>query len=311
MLTWELLGAVVGAGLASGQEIAAFFTQYGGWGSVGILLAALTMSWLTDTESPSAWQGKWPMKLWEHLLMAMLVATGGAMLSGSGMVAALLLPIRHAECVGAALTFLLAWLLAYRTRSGLAWVSRVLLLLLTAVILAAFLLPRGDAVHIADTPPAIALAKGLTYGGFNAALQCPLLSASPQNTRTKGRCVRRAAALLCVLLLLGHGALLRHPALVSEPMPFIRLTSSLGRAGYWLGACSMYLAILSTLTACLRGLSRRRRLSAGVAAVSLLGFSGVVETVYPLLGGGCLLWLAAAKFTNSAASPFISRSDML
>ncbi len=311
MLTWELMGAVVGAGLASGREIAAFFTQYGGWGSIGILLAALTMGWLTGTESPSAWQGKWPMRLWEHLLTAMLVATGGAMLSGSGMVAALLLPVRHAALIGAALTFLTAWLLAYRTRSGLAWVSRVLLILLTAVILAAFLLPRRDAAVIARTRPVSALAKGLTYGGFNAALQCPLLAASPQNARTKGRSVRRAAFLLCVLLLLGHAALLRHPALIGEPMPFIRLTASLGYAGHFLGACSMYLAILSTLTACLRGLERHRGLSAGVIAVSLLGFSGVVEAVYPLLGGGCMLWLAAAKFTNSTARPFISRSDML
>lgn len=311
MLTWELLGAVVGAGLASGREIAAFFTQYGGWGSVGILLATLTMGWLTGPEMPSAWQGKWPMKLWEYLLTAMLMATGGAMLSGSGMVAAMLLPVRHAEGIGAAMTFLLACVLAYRTRGGLAWVSRVLLLLLTAVILTAFVLPRRAAVLIADARPAVALAKGLTYGGFNAALQCPILSAAPQDVRTRGRSVRRAACLLCLLLLLGHGALLRHPALVGEPMPFIRLTASLGRAGHLLGACSMYLAILSTLTACLRGLRRHMGLPAGVIAVSLLGFSGVVEAVYPLLGGGCLLWLAAAKFTNSTTRPFISRSDML
>lgn len=311
MLTWELIGAVVGAGLASGREIAAFFTQYGGWGSIGILLAALTMGGLTGTEMPSAWQGKWPMRLWKHLLTAMLVATGGAMLSGSGMVASLLLPVRHAALIGAALTLLMAWVLVYRTRSGLAWVSRVLLILLMAVILAAFLLPRRDAAVIARMRPAAALAKGLTYGGFNAALQCSLLTASPQNACTKGRSVRRAALLLCVLLLLGHAALLRHPALLGEPMPFIRLTASLGRTGHLLGACSMYLAILSTLTCCLRGLEGHRGLSAGVIAVSLLGFSGVVEAVYPLLGGVCLLWLSAAKFTNSTARSFISRLDML
>jgi uncharacterized membrane protein YkvI len=40
------IGTVVGAGFASGQEILAFFTSYGHWGTVGILLATVLFVWL-------------------------------------------------------------------------------------------------------------------------------------------------------------------------------------------------------------------------------------------------------------------------
>jgi uncharacterized membrane protein YkvI len=40
------IGTVVGAGFASGQEILAFFTSYGHWGTVGILLATALFVWL-------------------------------------------------------------------------------------------------------------------------------------------------------------------------------------------------------------------------------------------------------------------------
>jgi len=40
------IGTIVGAGFASGQEILAFFTSYGVWGTIGILLTTGLFSWL-------------------------------------------------------------------------------------------------------------------------------------------------------------------------------------------------------------------------------------------------------------------------
>ena len=95
MLAWELVGAVVGAGMASGREIASFFTQYGGWGMVGILLSVGVLVWLSDVRHPAPWHGRWPERLWQLLQTLLLIATGGAMLSGSGEVAALTLSLIH------------------------------------------------------------------------------------------------------------------------------------------------------------------------------------------------------------------------
>ncbi len=312
MLTWELLGAVVGAGLASGREIASFFAKYGGWSYVGIVMAVLTMLFLSSGAVPAHWKGRWAGKLWQLLLASLLTATGGAMLSGAAEVAALTLPIRGAYWLGMVATMVLAWYLAHRTAGGLAAVSRILLIVLALLIMLGLMLPPMEAVRLDQTSVHEALLRGMTYGGFNAALQVPIMNAamkySPKR-RKYAACI--SAIVMLGLLLLGNAVLQRHPALMAEPMPFIRMMAQYGKLGHFLGAVSLYLAILSTLTACLRGLGRGLLPAAAVAAVALLGFTGVVEVVYPLLGGGCLLMMLAAKFTNSSQKPFISRSDML
>ena len=86
-------------------------------------------------------------------------------------------------------------------------------------------------------------------------------------------------------------------------MPFIHLMAAYGRAGYALGGAAMYLAVLTTACASLRGLwtlgaGRRWRMisAAGMLLCSAVGFTGVVEKAYPMLGAGCLGLLCAAIF---------------
>lgn len=312
MLTWELVGAVVGAGLASGREIASFFSRYGAWSIAGIILAVMTMLFLADVTLPNRWKDQWQGKAWNILLSLLLIATGGAMLSGAGNIAALTLPVNGAYWLGIVGTMMLGWHLAHRTDSGLAWVSRILLGVLAVMISLGLFLPPMAAAYIDETNIPFALLRAASYGGFNAALQAPIMACakkSPQTTRRRAVCC--ADAIIFLLLMLGNAVLLRHPALLAEEMPFIRLLEEFGRFGYVLGALCLYLAILSTLTACLRGLGRNMITTAGVVAVSLLGFTGVVELAYPILGGGCFVMLLAAKFTNSSRRTFLSRCDML
>ena len=312
MLTWELAGAVIGAGLASGREIAAFFSRFGRWGIVGILLSVAVLLFLSDAQPGTLWPGRWPARLWKCLLTLLLMTTGGAMLSGAGEVAALTLPVRSAYRLGMALTCGLAWVLAMRTAAGLAWVSRVLLAVLGALIATGLVLTPMRSVQLEPVTVPQALLCGINYGGFNAALQSPVLAAA-QHIPPKCRRGHAAAAsgIVLLLLILGHAVLLRHPALIGENLPFLVLMNRLGKWGYLLGSISLYLAILSTLTACIRGLQGRWWAVLGIVAISLLGFQGVVARVYPVLGGGCFLMLAAAKLTNCSSPPFHSRKDML
>jgi uncharacterized membrane protein YkvI len=50
LLFWQVaftyIGAVIGAGFASGQEIMRFFTRFGCWGAVGALLAGGFLAFL-------------------------------------------------------------------------------------------------------------------------------------------------------------------------------------------------------------------------------------------------------------------------
>lgn len=312
MLVWELVGAVVGAGLASGREIASFFSQHGHWSYAGIVLSAAVMLLLVDTQLPPRWRNRMPGRVWHLLLTLLLVFTGGAMLSGAGEVAALTLPVHGAYWFGVAGTLVLACFLANKTVSGLAWVSRILLSVLSVLILLGLKLPPMQGVNLREFHPSEALLRGLTYGGFNAALQWPMMSIAyslPQGTRRRSACM--SALLICCLLLLGNAVLLRHPVLISEAMPFLRMTAAFGQFGYILSSACLYLAILSTLTACLRGLGGSLLTTIGIVLVSLAGFTGVVEVAYPILGGGCFLMLVTAKFLNWFPNPFQSRKDML
>lgn len=312
MLTWELIGAVVGAGLASGREIAAFFTRYGVWSFAGIILSISVMIYLADTQIPRGWLGKWPEKMWHILLTLLLIVTGGAMLSGAGEIAVLTIPVQGAYHFGLLGTLTLSWILANRTVSGLAWVSKILLSILAVLIVLGLTLSPMKAVIIYEENWPEALIRGLTYGGFNAALQAPIIATALgiPNAERK-RAAKLSGFLVLFLLTLGNAVLLRHSALIFEPMPFLKMMTEFRKTGYWLGAISLYLAILSTLTACMRGINGRILPAMSILFVSFFGFTGVVDIVYPILGGGCFLMLFIAKITNSFEASFHSRTDML
>ena len=306
MLSWELIGAVVGAGMASGREIAAFFTQYGCWSHVGIFLAVMTMLFLVDTPLPVAWEKRWPEKLWSLLLAMLLVATGGAMLSGAGEIAALTLPVHGAYWLGMAITLALAWRLAHRTIGGLAWVSRVMLAVFVLMLMVGFTLKPMPGMPIPAGNLPRAVLYGAAYGGFNAALQTTILK-HDRNTRIyRKRAIFKACMLLFVIILMGNAVLLRHSSLQGKAMPFMQMLMQFGRIGYYLGAICLYLAILSTLTACLKGLGNSAWKNGLVCLAALVGFSGVVEFFYPMLGIGFLCVLTAAKCWNYVGSSFHS-----
>jgi len=210
----------------------------------------------------------------------------------------LTIPVHGAYWLGMAATLLLAYLLAQRTIAGLAWVSRMMLAVLLILLLTGLTLPPMRAAALASADVPAALARGVAYGGFNAALMRPVM----EGATDAGQKSRRSLLMACVmtggLLMAGQAVLMRHPALLDDAMPFVRLMAQLGRAGYVLGAAALYLAILSTLTVCIRSLSGGVLPLAGIILTALLGFSGVVDLAYPLLGGACAVMLTLALFSR-------------
>ncbi len=311
MLTWELLGALLGAGFASGREIAAFFARYGKWGYAGAALAAVVLVWLAGTEIPTQWKGRWQARIWQMLLTALLIATGGAMLAGAGEVASLVLPWRGAYWVGMLITMLGASWLAHGTSVGLVFVSRSMVMVFVCVMIIGLISPGAKDYTIQVIDPMEAIARGLCYGGFNAALLIPVIRHSNASEHVKRRALCCTGAVTLLLIWVGCMALGSQPGLIYEAMPFVKLLNNTGKWGYFLSAACMYLAILSTLTACMRGLGRNPLCTCGIVLVSLLGFSRVVEEAYAVLGGACMAFLIMAKFMNCSRKAFISRADML
>ena len=304
---WAVVGAVIGAGFASGREVAAFFSRYGVWSWLAVAAAVAAIAWISlgamrSPGVPEPWRDRWPGRVWQGMFIALLAATGGVMLAGAGEIAALTMPLHGAYWMGMLSTLCLAWWLSERRLSGLSAISRALTVCLIGVMALGLTMPRLRGVWVEDAPSLSALPssllRGLCYGGFNVALASPVLdeTAVALTEQERRRCVRRVSLILGALLALGNGVLLRHPALLGAALPFVELLGYWGRWGMLLGALSLYLAVLTTLVACLRGLQallKRRWLLCLPALVALLGFSGAVDGLYPLLGGGCFLLLAA------------------
>lgn len=304
---WALVGAVVGAGFASGREIASFFSQFGHWSwlAVAAALAALAgigLSVMRAPGIPENWHGRWQEGLWRGLFSALMAVTGGAMLAGAGEIAALTLPLPGAYWMGLLATVTLAILISEQNIRGLAAVSRILTVCLLAVLVLGFWAPERKAVWVEHVQAwrklPESLLRGVCYGGFNAALASPALEelSSCLSPGEKRRCMVRAVTVLGGLLSLGNAMLLRHPALLDAPLPYVEVLGTFGRSGMLLGAVTLYLAMLTTLVTCLRGLRAwlgqhwPLLLPVGVA---LIGFSGAVDILYPFLGGLCFLLLAA------------------
>lgn len=311
----EICGAVVGAGFASGKEIALFFSRFGVWSWAGIAVAVAVVGGVClgvmrcpgVAGMPLCWQGRVPGRLWTALFTGLMAATGGAMLAGAGEVAALLLPVRGAYWLGAAATLGLAWMLAGRKLKTLPMVSRALILCLAAVVVLGAVLPRREAAQLHTASRAqlpAGLVCGACYGGFNVALACPAAADGAELTaRQRRRCTGMVCLVLGLLLGCGNLVLVRSPGLQGETLPFIRMLAPLGRVGYGLCGAALYLAALTTLAAALRGLKAHlgRGYAAGAAAVAALSLGGLermVTRVYPLLGAGCLALLALALWQN-------------
>lgn len=308
------VGAVVGAGFASGREIDSFFSRCGPWSWLGVASAAVVTGAIAlgvlrrpgQGGMPEGWHGRWPGRLWQGMFGALLLFTGGAMLAGAGEIAALMLPLPGAYLLGLTGTAVLTVLLARQGTAGAGRAGNALTALLLVMAGAGFLLPaRSGAVVAPAASPGQSLLRGASYAGFNMALAVPgLASAAPAMTRRARRqCALLLAAVLGALLAGGNGLLLRHSALRGETMPFIHLMAAYGRAGYALGGSAMYLAVLTTACAALRGLwtlgegRKWRMLSAlGMLACAGVGFAGVVGKAYPLLGAGCLMLLVGSIF---------------
>ena len=307
-----LLSGVIGAGFASGREIARFFC--GPFSTASITLAALSLLFFflrlcVKMESfgvsgvTALCAARFSPRLGtlcSALFFLLAAVTAGAMLAACAELCALTLPIPHAYGLGMGISLPLALLLARRNMRGLALPGAALLVFLPVLFLRLFSLPAGEACFypaMAPDFPVRALTDGVFYAALNAAM---LLGMAPMLLSLKKQQRQHAVFLFAILffalLFLGSAVLSRHPALaLSHPMPFLALSRELS-GGYLLIALCMYAAAFSTLVAMMASLLGmlplpRPPADAAVTATVLLfaraGFSWLVQSAYPVLGAVC------------------------
>ncbi len=326
-LALAIVGAVVGAGFASGREVMAFFTRFGAWSWAGIAVAAATMGAvvfrllaLANRVGAGSFValceralGKRGGRAGTALYALMLWGTGAAMLSGAGELCAIALPVHGAYGIGFAGMLLLGVYVARRGVGALAWVSAgmaPLCFLLYALLMTRPPLPA----QVSLLPAPIGLASvpmGIAYAALNIALAAGLLceQAAQCTARERLGAAMGVAAVLGALLGLSNAAMLPSLSALSDAaLPIVRLASGLRLLGFWLCVATLGLAMLSTLAAVLRAgvqvLPARGAawmhwpLVAGLAALGgAVGFERLVGVLYPALGwaaAALVLWLCRA-----------------
>ena len=241
----------------------------------------------------------------------LLMAVSGGMTAAAGELAALTVPLVHARVWGGVATLIFCTAMSGKSLRGLAGMGKLLLPVMAAAFLLCLRLPEAETQldKMSVFPVFTAVLRAVGYCGMNVLLAAEVVceAGRDENTAERRRTALGAGLLLGMVLALGNGALLRHNDIaVGAPLPVVALLRAYGKAGFYLAAAVLYLAVVTTLLASLRGLcalllphfpSRAKTLSAlAAAAVSLMGFENIVAGAYPALGWLSLLLIFLPAF---------------
>lgn len=309
-----ILGAVVGAGFASGREMQAFFGQYGALAPLLIIVAALLISifayhLMRNKNGAGAYllEGKGVCGM---VTLGLMLITGGAMLAATGEAAALIVPIHFAREMGMAVTLTLAFIISNCKLKVMAIPGLLLIVLLVFMLV----LVQGDERrmdNVSLTDGIIGGYKALSYAGMNVMLALGIFvkAGRGMDKRSTLRVCLTLFACLGALFTLAINALFSSDVAVRQSvLPFVEMLRPFGKMGYYLSATLLYFASLSTLVACLNVLLHHRAimsmkcgkasLSAALFLIAYSGLEKLVENVYPFIGFVCLCLLIFVLFVH-------------
>lgn len=313
------IGAVMGAGFASGQEIQQFYARFGKWGLVGIAFSSALFSLLgwCMLDLQERWKiSSYPeffeyllgsrMGKWADGLVSVLLFVGMlAMISGSG--ALFYEYFGFSKWLGIFLTVSVIALALWFRGEGVLWINSILIPLkfifcLGIAAAAIFWATAGDGEGIAILPHPIIknwVISAILYVSFNLTLAMVVFASLGQEVQRAGArigAVLGGAALGLFAFVIG-AALLRFPDIWGLEIPMVAVAGKLGDWSAFFYVIVLWLAMITAAVG--NGFSLVSRvvdsgkLSYGKATVILLvmlfpvagvKFSRIVELVYPTFG---------------------------
>lgn len=322
------IGTVVGAGFASGQEIMQFFTVFGWYGSVAIMISTLLFIWLGSkimliSQRQQCFSYKdlnihlfgsrlgWAFN---GLTMIILFGTTGVMLSGAGSI--FFEQFGLASQLGIIFTIMLCIVVMSKGMDGILWVNSLIvpmMLLFTAVLAFHFSKDNVNPLPDIDTTGFAWFRSAFLYAGFNLAMAQSVLV-------PMGREINNASAVkwggiwgglgLGFMLVISHLSLwYDFAAIQSLDIPLAKIISSYGRWTVILFALVVYGEIFTTVIGNVFGLARQLQSGWNVsplfASVLILfgsfllsqwGFRNLVSQLYPLFGIIGILYISRIAF---------------
>lgn len=321
------VGAVMGAGFASGQEIQQFFVRFGHWGLVGIILSSALFSligWgMLDLQE--RWKISTYNEFFDHLLgsklgrwadwlISILLFVGMiAMISGSG--ALFYECLGFSKWMGIFLTGLVIGLALWYRGEGVLWINAVLIPLKFVFCLGitiasiVFISSGHNHQEVTTIPHPIIknwVLSSILFVSFNATLAMVVFASLGREIQKRG--ARLGAAIGGVALGLFAfsigAALLRFPDIWTLEIPMVAIAGKLGEWPAFFYVVVLWLAMITAAVG--NGFSLVSRvvdsgkLSYGYATLCLLilvlplggvKFSQIVQLIYPLFGYLGLIFL--------------------
>lgn len=332
------VGTIVGAGFATGREIVEFFSQYGFYGFIGIILTgylfillgtkimllALSINAQTYQELNSYLFGQkwgWIINL---LFFIMLFGVTAVMLSGAGAVFEEQLGIP--KSIGVFFTIGLAMLILHKGVQGLVGVNLVVvpMMILFSVLLFVGRIQSPDFnIDLFMIPENIsywdALVSPFLYSAFNLGLSQAVLI--PLAYEVKDSFIIKGGGIvggicLTVILLMSHVSLLSLPDMMLFDIPSAELMKSMAEPFYWIFIAVIYGEIFTSLVGNVFGLERQLQRFLNWKSITLffviffvayfisvIQYRTLLSFLYPILGYVCLVFLFLLAFKKPKSLP--------
>lgn len=313
------VGAVMGAGFASGQEIQQFFVRFGYWGLAGIVLSTFLFSFLGlgMLELQDRWQISSYRDFFNHLmgsklgwwadrLVSVLLFIGMvAMISGSGALFNEYLEI--SSWIGVLLTGCVITLALWFRGEGVLWINSVLIPLkfvaclgiaTAAIVLAA----AGDGEGIPIVPPIMVhnwAVSAILYVSFNLTLAIVVFASLGRAVQKPGArlgAVLGGVALGLFAFVIG-ASLLRFPDIWGLEIPMVAVAGKLGDWPAFFYVVVLWLAMITAAVgngfSLVSRVAETKKYGYGDTVLALMcmliplagvRFSQIVQFVYPLFG---------------------------
>jgi uncharacterized membrane protein YkvI len=326
-VAFTFIGTVVGAGFASGREVMQFFTRFGEWAPMLILLATLFFVWIGSKVMLLAAEmkagsyedmnkhlfGDRTGRMISHLMLFVLLAVNAVMLAGAGSIFSEHLNLNYQS--GLLLTMLACFLLLRKGIGAIMTINSIVvpvMIVFTAILMFDTLNSPGGHARLFPLPLEVSpVAAGLSpflYAAFNLSMAQAVLvplGSSIGNPLILRRGAWMGGIGIGLLLLAGHFTLsARMPGISQFDIPMGGIAREFGAWIHWIYVLLIFMEIFTTLVADVFGLTiqlqERTRLSAGVLTAGLLvicfvvgqfGFGPLLSTLYPLFGMLSLGWL--------------------
>ncbi|WP_088227232.1 hypothetical protein [Desulfosporosinus sp. FKB] len=325
------VGAVMGAGFASGQEIQQFFARFGVWGLAGIVISTFLFSLLgwCMIDLQERWKvSSYPM-FFDHLLntrwgkwadglVSVLLFVGMmAMISGSG--ALFYEYFGFSRWYGIILTDSVIALALWFRGEGVLWINTVLIPLkfafcLGIAALAVFIAKPGDGEGIVVLANPIVnnwIFSAVLYVSFNLTLAMVVFASLGKDVQRRGArlgAILGGVALGIFAFIIG-AALLRFPEVLGLEIPMVAVA---GKLGDWPAFFYVVVLWLAMITAAIgNGFSLVTRvveigeldynrttmiLLLLLLPIAGVKFSQIVQFVYPLFGYLGLVFMPAILY---------------